>query len=160
MERLFTIGAYGYDAERFFAALQEAEVDLVLDLRRRRGVRGRQYAFANAGRLQRELESRGIAYRHVIELAPEPAKRQLQNEEDAAARVAKRRRTSLGDAFVGEYTRRTLQPFSWSGLVAELEPYRRAVLFCVERAPEACHRHLVAARLAEAAGAPVTDLLP
>jgi hypothetical protein len=57
MERLFTIGAYGFDADHFFDTLQQANVDLFLDIRRRRGVRGSEYAFANANRLQEELEA-------------------------------------------------------------------------------------------------------
>lgn len=129
MERLFTIGAYGFDAQGFFAALQEAQVDLFLDLRRRRGVRGRDYAFANAGRLQRELEARGIFYRHLITLAPDQETRELQSREDAAHRVARRRRETLGDAFIADYTRRTLEPFDWPALLGELEEYRRPVLF-------------------------------
>jgi uncharacterized protein (DUF488 family) len=160
MERLFTIGAYGFDAEAFFDALQRAKVDLFLDLRRRRGVRGRLYSFANARRLQQELEARGIAYRHLIELAPDPATRELQNREDVAQRVAKRQRASLGEAFVADYTQRTLEPFDWEALVRDLEAFQRPVLFCVERAPEACHRHLVAARLVNVTAVPVTDLVP
>ena len=35
MERLFTIGAHGFDSEGFFGALQEVKIDLFLDLRRR-----------------------------------------------------------------------------------------------------------------------------
>jgi uncharacterized protein (DUF488 family) len=160
MERLFTIGAYGVDAEGFFDALRRAKVDLFLDLRRRRGMRGRSYSFANAGRLTQELEARGVVYRHLIELAPDPATRELQNRQDTAERVAKRQRTSLGAAFIADYTQRTLEPFDWSALARELEAFQRPVLFCVERAPEACHRHLVAARLASVMSVPVTDLMP
>jgi uncharacterized protein (DUF488 family) len=160
MERLFTIGVYGCDGERFFDALQQAKVDLFLDLRRRRGVRGKQYAFANANRLQKELEVQGIAYRHILELAPDPATRELQYRQDAADRVAKRQRTSLSEAFVVDYTGRTLDPYNWNALIDELDGFQRPVLFCVERTPEACHRHLVAERLAGVTGLPVTDLVP
>jgi uncharacterized protein (DUF488 family) len=159
MERLFTIGAYGFDSGHFFEVLDEAKVDLFLDIRRRRGVRGRDYAFANAGRLQEELEARGIDYRHVIELAPDQETRTLQDQEDAAQRVARRKRAVLGEAFISAYRQRTLEPFDWDALVKELEGFRRPVLFCVERMPEACHRHLVAARLVEVTGVPVTDLV-
>ena len=38
IEKIVTIGAYGYDADRFFAALQGAGVDTFCDVRRRRGV--------------------------------------------------------------------------------------------------------------------------
>jgi uncharacterized protein (DUF488 family) len=160
MERLFTIGAYGFDAESFFAALHKAEVDLFLDLRRHRGVRGSDYAFANAARLQRELQDRGIAYRHLLDLAPDQETRELQSRHDRSERVARRKRTALGEEFVTEYTHRALDPFDWNALMSELEAFHRPVLFCVERTPEACHRHLAAARLAGVAGVPVTDLVP
>jgi uncharacterized protein (DUF488 family) len=160
MNRLFTIGAYGYDAETFFAALQGAEVDLFLDLRRRRGVRGREYAFANANRLQQVLERLGIPYRHLIELAPEQTTRDLQSQVDAASGLPRRQRTRLSEAFVADYVARTIEPFDWDGLVRELGDFQRLVLFCVERTPEACHRSLVAERLASMLGVPVTHLVP
>jgi len=45
-------------------------------------------------------------------------------------------------------------------LVAELPVAKAAALLCVERGPEACHRSLVAARLAEEYGVTVVHLLP
>jgi uncharacterized protein (DUF488 family) len=160
MERLFTIGAYGWDAEMFFGALEREGIDLFLDLRRRRGIRGGLYSFGNVSRLQEELGGRGIAYRHLIELAPDEETREIQNRADAASQKAKRQRQALDAGFVREYTRRTVEPFDWGSLAEELKTSRRPVLFCVERTPEACHRHLVAERLAAASGVPVTDLLP
>lgn len=160
MDRLFTVGVYGFDAGSFFDALQRARIDLFLDLRRRRGVRGRVYSFANAGRLTAELELREIAYRHVIELAPDLATRELQRQEDALGRVSARKRTALGETFIADYTRRTLDPFDWDALIAELAQFQRPVLFCVETEPRACHRSLAAARLAGATLVPVTNLTP
>src|SRR5579872_1567158 len=160
MERLYTIGVYGWDADHFFNALQQNEMDLFLDIRRRRGVRGSEYPFANAGRLQRELEARKIPYRHLIELAPEQETRDLQSKDDAERRIARRKREALSEAFVADYTRRTLDPFDWDKLIVELQSYRHPVLFCVERTPEACHRRLVAERLKSLTGVPVTHLLP
>jgi uncharacterized protein (DUF488 family) len=160
MDTLFTIGVYGFDADSFYAALQGSGVDLLLDVRRRRGVRGAAYAFANAKRLQAGLEGRGIAYRHAIDLAPREETRQLQRQEDAADRVAKRQRTTLSNAFVDDYRRRTLEPFDWGDLVAELDAYRRPALLCVERNAVACHRRLVADRLAAITAVPVRDLAP
>ena len=52
MAEVLTIGAYGWDAETFFAALVRERVAVFCDLRRRRGVRGPEYAFANSARLQ------------------------------------------------------------------------------------------------------------
>jgi uncharacterized protein (DUF488 family) len=160
MKNLFTIGAYGFDAGHFFTTLQKANIDLFLDIRRRRGVRGHEFAFGNAGRLQRELEARGIPYRHLIELAPEQATRELQEREDEASGVARRKRTQLSEAFIADYARRTLDPLDFDALARELKAFRRPVLFCVERTPEACHRGLAAERLAEAARVPVTHLIP
>ena len=71
-----TLGVYGFTAEAFFEALQRAGVDTFCDIRWRRGVRGREYAFANSGRLQQRLGELGMRYLHLRELAPTPALRQ------------------------------------------------------------------------------------
>jgi uncharacterized protein (DUF488 family) len=160
MERIYTIGAYGFDAERFFGALEGARIDLFLDIRRRRGIRGPLYTFGNAGRLQPELERRGITYRHILALAPDEETRRFQREADEVSRQPRRDRTELSDAFVREYTRRTIDSFDWEGLVAGLKSFRRPVFFCVERTPEACHRGLVASWLASMTGLPETHLTP
>jgi hypothetical protein len=52
MRTIATIGVYGFDLAGFLAALREADVGLVLDVRQRRGVRGSHYAWANSKRLQ------------------------------------------------------------------------------------------------------------
>ena len=54
----------------------------VLDVRQRRGVRGREYAWANSARLQAALAEAGIGYGHHPELAPTTELRQLQYAED------------------------------------------------------------------------------
>lgn len=160
MEQLFTIGAYGYDAESFFHALQGAGIDLFLDIRRRRGIRGPLYTFGNAHRLTGELEARGVPYRHIIDLAPSDETRRLQHQKDADSHIARRERTTLSEEFVMDYTQRTLEPFDWEPLLEALKAVRRPVLFCVERTPEACHRGLVAERLATLTGVPITNLVP
>jgi hypothetical protein len=160
MDALFTIGVYGYTSEAFFAALANAGIDCFLDLRRRRGVRGSQYAFANAGRLQEELEQRHIAYRHILALAPEEETRDMQSRHDRAEKIPRRQRALLSQDFIDDYTERTLMPYDFSGLIADLEECRRPVLFCVEGSPQACHRGLVADRLAGLTGVPVHHLTP
>ncbi|MBC5816572.1 MAG: hypothetical protein GIW97_08530 [Candidatus Eremiobacteraeota bacterium] len=63
MTIVYTIGVYGSDKERFFAAITSAGIDIFLDVRRRRGVRGPLYPFANAKRLTAELHAtRAIQY--------------------------------------------------------------------------------------------------
>src|SRR5687767_13973296 len=82
MTELATIGVYGFTLDEFLRALREADVRLVLDIRQRRGVRGAQYAWANAKRLQAALADAGIEYGHRVELAPTTELRQLQYRED------------------------------------------------------------------------------
>jgi uncharacterized protein (DUF488 family) len=158
--RVLTIGVYGFEPDWFFSALENAEADVFLDIRHRRGVRGSRYAFANVGRLSTELERRGIGYRHLKELAPDPEIRNLQREADVAAGALKSNRTELAPEFIEAYTAAKLDRFDWERLAEELEPYRAPVLFCVEQRPECCHRSLVAPQLARALKAEVVNLTP
>lgn len=157
---VFTIGAYGFDPNSFFGALEEAGVDIFLDIRQRRGLRGARYAFANVGRLMPELERRNIAYRHIKELAPDSKIRDLQRTADAASGTLKSKRTGLSSAFVEAYTAAKLNQFDWRMLAEELQPFEAPALFCVEQRPESCHRSLVAPRLANALHAKVVNLVP
>ncbi len=158
--RVFTIGAYGFDPNSFFGALEESEVDIFLDIRQRRGLRGARYAFANVGRLMPELERRNIAYRHIKGLAPDSQIRDLQRSADAASGTLKSQRTGLSSAFVEAYTAEKLNRFDWRVLAEELQPFRASVLFCVEQRAESCHRSLVAPHLANALHAEVVNLAP
>lgn len=160
MKRLATIGVYGFTAPAFVEALTGAGVGLLLDLRQRRGVRGPDYAWANAARLQRALAGAGVGYRHVKELAPTTELRRLQYREDDRQGVGKRNRVALAPEYAERYTREILDRFDLGALVAELPDDAVTALFCVERDPEACHRSLVAARLHADHGLPVTDLRP
>ena len=160
MSDICTIGVYGFSANSFLAALHEADVRVLLDVRQRRGVRGSEYAWANAARLQAALADAGIAYRHLKELAPTTELRELQYAEDARAGVGKRSRTELAPAYVERYAREILDPVGVEAVVAALPSEGRAALMCVERDPEACHRSLIAARVADEHGANVTHLRP
>ena len=145
MGRIATIGVYGFTADDFVAALLENGVCELLDVRQRRGVRGSEYAWANAQRLQRALAEAGVAYRHLPELAPTTHMRELQYADDARSGVGKRDRTSLSAAFAERYEREVLDEAPLPAL-----PERGiAALFCVETDPEACHRSLIAPRLAD-----------
>ena len=160
MPELATIGVYGFDAASFMDALRAADARILLDVRQRRGVRGREYAWANAGRLQAALAEAGIGYSHLKELAPTTELRQLQYAEDARAGVGKRSRVELAREYVARYTAEILHPAGVEAVVDALPPEGRAVLLCVERDPEACHRSLIASRVAEEHGVPVTHLRP
>jgi len=161
MNKLVTIGVYGFDEQSFFAALQRAGVDTLCDIRRRRGVRGSEYAFANRARLEARLAALGIRYVHRLDLAPSQQLRQRQYNVDAAAGVSKRQRETLSPAFVEGYRNECLTAFDSHRFAADLgEEARVVALLCVETAPAACHRGLVAARLAADLGLSVEHLLP
>jgi uncharacterized protein (DUF488 family) len=159
MPVLRTIGVYGFDRDSFIGALGAAGVDLLLDVRQRRGVRGSEYAWANAQRLQAALAEAGIGYSHLRELAPTTEMRQLQYAEDAKLGEGKRNRTVLAPAYVERYTSEVLDR-------VDLDPVVRwigdssAALLCVERDPEACHRSLIAERLQRDLGFEVAHLRP
>jgi len=158
--RLVTVGVYGFTAEQFLAALDRAEVDVLLDVRQRRGVRGPEYAWANSRRLQQALTDHGIAYEHLKELAPTSEIRAGQYAADAAAGEGKRTRTELSDDFKRAYVERILEPADLKGLLAGFDDSITAALLCVERDPRACHRSLIAERLAADHGVPVEHLVP
>ena len=151
---------YGFTAEEFLQTLRDADVRLLLDIRQRRGVRGPEYAWANAKRLEAVLEEAGIAYRHHPELAPTTELRQLQYAEDDRQGVGKRSRASLAPAYVEGYTREILDAADLGDIAEALPSTGAAALFCVERDPEACHRSLVADRIAVEHGVPVEHLRP
>ena len=158
--RVVTIGVYGFDAGSFLQALQAADVRVVLDVRQRRGVRGPEYAWANARRLQAALAEAGIAYEHHKELAPTTELRRRQYEDDDRQGVGKRSRRRLADEVARRYTAEILDGVDLGPLVATLPAEGAAALLCVERDPEACHRLLVADRLAAEHGVRVDHLLP
>jgi uncharacterized protein (DUF488 family) len=153
-----TIGVYGWTLERFLDALRDADVGLLVDVRQRRGVRGREYSWANAQRLQRALAEAGIGYSHHKELAPTTELRQVQYREDDRLGVGKRSRAELAPEYRERYLHEILEAADLDALVADLPTGRASALFCVEHDPEACHRSLIAERLAEEYGAKLTHL--
>jgi uncharacterized protein (DUF488 family) len=155
-----TIGVYGATAEVFLDCLREADVGLLVDVRQRRGVRGSDYAWANSVRLQATLAEAGIEYSHHRELAPTTELRQLQYREDDRQGVGKRSRTQLAREYRERYVAEILNRADLDAVMAELPIDRAAALMCVERDPEACHRSLVAERLAAEYGVRVIHLRP
>ena len=158
--RVVTIGVYGWDLPSFLRALDHADARVLFDVRQRRGVRGGEYSWANSRRLQQALASGGVRYEHHLELAPTTELRHLQYAEDARQGVGKRSRLELAPEYARRYVAEILNPVGVDHLAAELPPDGAAALFCVERDPEACHRSLIAARLAAEHGVQVTDLRP
>ena len=160
MLRVVTIGVYGWDLGSFLEALRAADVRLLLDVRQRRGVRGREYSWANSLRLQRALAEAGVDYEHHPELAPTTELRHLQYAEDARQGVGKRSRMELAREYRARYAYEILDRVDLQALGQELTQQGSSALFCVERDAAACHRSIIAARLATVHGAVVTDLRP
>jgi uncharacterized protein (DUF488 family) len=160
VQTIATTGVYGWTPDAWLDALRAADVRLVVDVRQRRGVRGSEYAWANAQRLQAALTAAGISYEHWKELAPTTELRQLQYREDDRIGVGKRSRVGLAPAYVERYNREILGEVDLQPVVGALPADGSSAFMCVERDPEACHRSLVAARLASEFGLTVTHLRP
>lgn len=160
MPRLVTIGVYGFTGDRFLAALRGADVRQLIDVRQRRGVRGHDYAWANSARLQAALADARIDYRHHKELAPTTEMRKELYREDAEAGVGIRTRKRLPGSYRTRYTREILDKADLEAIVDEMPARGAAALMCVEADPEACHRSLVAERIAERFGVRVKHLRP
>jgi uncharacterized protein (DUF488 family) len=160
MPRIATIGVYEFDAASFVAALDEANVTKVFDVRQRRGVRGARYAWANAQRLQKLLAEARIGYEYHPELAPDTEMRQLQYRDDDAQGVGKRSRVRLAPEYIREYTEEILDLVPLEPLIGRLPVHGVGALLCVEATAQACHRSLVANRLAERFGFEVTHIEP
>lgn len=147
--KIYTIGVYGSDEDSFYDKLKTHQIDLFCDIRLRRGMRGKEYAFVNAKYLQAKLTSLEIAYEHIKDLAPTKEIRLLQKEADLQLGVQKKVRKHLGNIFVSHYCSSILESYDFEQLYNHFLALKaeRIVLFCVEEAHTACHRSLVAERL-------------
>ncbi len=158
---IYTIGVYGFDAESFIATLREARVTSVVDIRRRRGVRGSAYRFANASALAALLGSNDIRYIPQLRLSPTPDIRAIQHKWDALGRVNKSAREGLAPEFEAAYRNVVLAAYSHDDIDALVKNSGEAPAFlCVERTAMACHRHLAAEWIATRVGASIADLVP
>jgi uncharacterized protein (DUF488 family) len=160
MPRIATIGVYDLDARTFVDMLDEAGVTKVFDIRQRRGVRGSRYSWANAQRLQALLADAHIGYEYHPELAPDTELRHLQYRDDDRQGVGKRSRVRLAPEYIRVYTDEILDLVPLEPLVRRLPVHGIGALMCVEATAQACHRSLVAARLAERFGFEVVHLEP
>ena len=146
MPELFTIGYEGCTVADVTAALTEAGVRLLIDVRavpqsRKPGFSKRQLAA--------ELDARGISYVHLQALGtPKPGRDAARaGHPEVMARIfaahmeGDRPQAALAEA---------------RGLAAGA----RACLLCFERDPAHCHRRLVAEMIAGETGQQVVDLAP
>ena len=142
---IYTIGVYGWTEKDFFQILVENKIDLFCDIRRRRAVRGSEYAFANSKRLQRSLSNLSIRYLHEVRLAPTVEIIRVQDKFDKSHKTQRRKREELSEVFRKAYKEKIISHFNFENFINGLqqENAKRIVLFCVERSPQACHRSMV-----------------
>jgi hypothetical protein len=86
--------------------------------------------------------------------------RQLQYREDAVQGVGKRSRVRLAPEYAQRYVHEILNGANLDSVVASLPKRGSGALLCVERDPEACHRSLIAERLASEHGVSIAHLQP
>ncbi|MDQ2652717.1 MAG: DUF488 domain-containing protein [Chloroflexota bacterium] len=159
--KVFTIGVYGWDEEDFAQAIRDTAPGAFVDVRRRRGLRGATYAWANSTRLQATLAELGIPYVHRLDVAPSDATRHIVAKDAIADGIGYRERTILSQEYLDAYGQEVLVTFDAQAFVGSLgADVESIMLFCVERAPAACHRSLLAEQLARQHGAEVVHLLP
>lgn len=152
------MGVYQSSFDDFLDKLTRRRVAMVIDVRQRRGVRGREYAWANSLRLQAALEQAGIEYRHVPELAPTTELRQLQYREDDRLKVGKRMRVELAEEYRRRYLHEVLDQVDLRAFLESLPDDATSALLCVEQDARACHRSLIAGRLQAEYGVAIVNL--
>ena len=152
------MGVYQSGLDDFLDKLERDRVALVVDVRQRRGVRGREYAWANSLRLQATLKQAGIEYRHVRELAPTTELRHLQYREDERLKVGKRSRVELAEEYRRRYLHEVLDQVDLRAFLESLPDEATSALLCVERDARACHRSLIAGRLQAEYGVAAVNL--
>ena len=158
MRTIATVGVYQFSLADFLDALTRHRVAMVVDVRQRRGVRGREYAWANSLRLQAALRDARIHYRHLPELAPTTELRQLQYREDDRLKVGKRSRIELSELYRRRYLTEVLDRVDLRAVLDALPDEMTSALLCVEHDAPACHRSLIAARLQAKYGLPILNL--
>ncbi|GEP00352.1 DUF488 domain-containing protein [Methylobacterium haplocladii] len=141
---LFTIGYEGLDPERLTAALRDAGVARLTDVRAVANSRKRGFS---KGALKAGLEEAGLGYDHYRSLGTPKAGRQAARAHDAALMRKIYCEEVLDTADGGLALDRLVD-------LAERAPI---CLLCFERDPERCHRRVLAERL-EAKGFATVDL--
>ena len=159
--QVFTIGIYGWTPEAFVSALQHRGVQVLIDTRQRRGVRGTRYQFANANSLQALLTQHGVQYLYIKALVPPVEVRQIQKVCDAMERTLKHKRQRLTPDYIEAYNRQVLDHYDWADIrTLQAQGVQRIALLCVETYPTACHRSLIAERMAQQFKTEVEHILP
>ncbi len=141
---LFTIGYEGSRLVDVVAALSDAGVTTLVDVREAPWSRRPEFAKRALGEA---MAAAGIGYRHMKALGTPKAGRDAARAGDTA---------SFHVIFDAQLETEAAQ--TQLGEVAALVATERPCLMCYERDPDRCHRAIVAARLAETTGLAVRHL--
>lgn len=132
---LFTIGYEGLDPDRLRAALKEAGVAMLADVRAVANSRKRGFS---KNVLRAELEEAGFGYAHLRTLGTPKAGREAARADDAG----------LMRRIYCEEVLDTADGGIALDALAELAAGQPTCLLCFERDPHRCHRRVLAERLA------------
>jgi uncharacterized protein (DUF488 family) len=147
MLMLATIGYEGATVQGFLAALREAGVEILVDVRA--VAMSRRPGFAKS-RLAANLDEAGIEYLHLRGLGT-PA------EGRAAARAG--RHQAMHEIF-REHLATPVAQADLETLVSIVKGGKRVALMCFEADPKHCHRSIVVEALAEHVKTEVRHLFP
>lgn len=156
----YTIGVYGKTEEEYFSTIQSFKIDCFIDIRRRRGVRGKKYSFVNSNKLQEILKNNNIEYLYERDLAPSSSIRSVQKAIDKNLKIKKTEREELSKDFINLYTDQILNKFNFENLFSKLRSMKKKniVFFCVEKNAIACHRSIIAKKLENTYNFSITNL--
>ena len=160
IQAIYTIGVYDSTEDSFFSTLTDAGITVFCDVRARRGLRGKRYAYANSTYLQVKLNELDIRYRYFLELSPSKAAREAEMNHAKKEKIPFRQRTQLTDTYIQAYQSDILANFNASAFISEFDTDNKIVLFCVEGTPTACHRSLLAQAIADELNIEVKHLIP
>lgn len=144
MKVLFTIGYEGLDSERLIAALRDAQVGTLADVRA--VANSRKRGFSKTA-LRTSLEAAGIGYAHARSLGTPKAGRQAARADDAAL---------MRRIYCEEVLDTADGGLALDELCA-LADRTPICLLCFEREPARCHRRVLAERM-RARGFTAVDL--
>ncbi|MBB6307515.1 DUF488 family protein [Xanthobacter tagetidis] len=145
-EPFFTIGYEGTTPSAFAAALENAGVDLLVDVR---AVAASRRPGFSKGALSASVNSQGIGYVHLRALGTPKEGREAARSGDAAGLTR-----IYGAHLQTDPAKAALQELK------DLASGRRICLLCFERHVEGCHRLLIADWLCEQIDAEPTHLMP
>lgn len=158
--KICTIGVYNSTEDTFFKKLTENKIDIFIDVRQRRGVRGSKYSFVNSLKLQEKLSKLNIKYIHRLDLAPSTEVRDLQKKADFQKNELKKDREELDNTFINAFDKLILNKFDLKSFIQniQIQSLSNIVLFCVEENANACHRSIIAKKIADEFNLIIYDL--